>query len=65
MNRCAAGHTITAAFAFCECNKVRHFLWGHTCPDDGRYWGFCPVREVVASGTDWQEAATALRGTWA
>ena len=63
MNRCDLGHLIVAAHAFCACNGSEHFLWGHTCTD-GRYWSFCPVRRLVASGDTWQQAATELGGTW-
>lgn len=61
---CEAGHHIVAAFAFCACDGAEHFLWGHACPVDGRYWAACPTSGRVASGDDWQGAALELGGTW-
>jgi hypothetical protein len=57
--KCAVGHPINAAFAF----HGDHFLFGHACSVDGRYWAADPCTLRVVDAADIREAMTALGGT--
>ena len=58
--RCPNGHIIDAACAFH--GDPRHFLWGHTCRADSRYYVWCPVDKVLGSGANVREAAESIGG---
>jgi hypothetical protein len=58
-NQCAVGHIIVASFAFHD----DHFLWGHSCPVDGRYWAYDPCSDRVAIGDTMPVAMDLLGGS--